>query len=330
MHTGVLEPVDFTQGHWVGSVTDTEKALDSFYQHCAAAGPSGSNGCSLATNGSIAADIRERFQTILTKLYHNPFPVQAPYGPEVMTYSVLKGFTFSTLYSPVIAFRILSDLFRGLEGGDVAAVADLMVETGLHRKEPPKYAMLGTDAGQAVECADADPFDDYDTAYWQQYYREINGVSPLGGGLLTSLHLRCAGWKTRNVRNEQWGGNTSTPILWIGNTADPICPIKSAFHQAEKFPGSVVLTHDTTGHCSIAAYSHCTTAAIRAYFHNGTLPEPDTVCGVTQFPFDTPAPGQKTENSSDVVVQDVEIAAAHGEVQKAFIDLKMGYGMPQL
>lgn len=33
-------------------------------------------------------------------------------------------------------------------------------------------------------------------------------------------------------------------------------------------------------HCSLAAPSLCTAKAIRAYFRNGTLPEPGTMCDI--------------------------------------------------
>lgn len=72
--------------------------------------------------------------------------------------------------------------------------------------------------------------------------------------------------------------------------------------MSKGFKGSVVLTQDSPGvrhfsavilprtfplnhssiiqHCSISASSLCTTKYIRGYFHNGTLPEPGTICQV--------------------------------------------------
>ncbi|KAF2099653.1 hypothetical protein NA57DRAFT_38355, partial [Rhizodiscina lignyota] len=333
---GVLEPEDFTGGHWVGSVTDTEKAMDTFYEHCAAAGP---EHCELAQNNSTPAEVRESFQSILWELYHNPLPVQATWGPDVLSYSAVKGFVFQTLYSPVILFPTLATLFRHLEIGDLSMVAQFMEKYSpipFGRRAGSSFPTpLISDASRAIECADADPFDAFDVEYFRQHMRELDGVSPVGGGLMTALHMRCAGWKARNIRfSGPWGGNTSTPILWIGNTADPICPIKRqvslAHNQAARFPGSVVLTHDTAGHCTLAAYSHCTTAAIRAYFHNGTLPEPGTTCPVVQFPFNTPMPGQNIESVSNAIAQEyADAAAAHEEVKRVFTDLGMGYGMPR-
>jgi hypothetical protein len=38
-------------------------------------------------------------------------------------------------------------------------------------------------------------------------------------------------------------------------------------------------------HTSFAATSVCTTLAVRAYFQNGTLPRPGTVCGIDSVLF---------------------------------------------
>jgi len=50
--------------------------------------------------------------------------------------------------------------------------------------------------------------------------------------------------------------------------------------MAKGFKDAVVLTQNSSGHCSIAATSICTSKAIRNYFANGTLPEEGTVCQV--------------------------------------------------
>jgi hypothetical protein len=43
------------------------------------------------------------------------------------------------------------------------------------------------------------------------------------------------------------------------------------------FEGSSLVQHDGYGHCSISQPSLCTTKAVRAYFKDGTLPDPGTV-----------------------------------------------------
>ena len=99
-----------------------------------------------------------------------------------------------------------------------------------------------------------------------------------------------------------WVGNTSHPLLMIGNTADPVTPLKFAKKMAKGFEGAVALTQDSSGHCSISAYSNCTVGYIRQYFQTGELPPPDTVCKADEIPF---GPGPKDTETLSVEQVDV-------------------------
>ncbi|KAF8193632.1 hypothetical protein K438DRAFT_1761767 [Mycena galopus ATCC 62051] len=74
--------------------------------------------------------------------------------------------------------------------------------------------------------------------------------------------------------------STSSPLLLFGNMLDPATARVCALKTSEAFPGSVVLTQDSAGHTSPVAPSLCTYGYFRAYFVNGTLPAPWTVCPV--------------------------------------------------
>jgi hypothetical protein len=97
----------------------------------------------------------------------------------------------------------------------------------------------------------------------------------------------------------QIGGNTSFPLLFIGNTIDPVTPLVGAKKMSNLFNGSVVLTVNTPGvssisrsyylsrishsalkHTSFAATSPCQALAVQAYFRDGILPKPGTVCEI--------------------------------------------------
>ncbi|KAK1222572.1 hypothetical protein PQX77_014564, partial [Marasmius sp. AFHP31] len=66
----------------------------------------------------------------------------------------------------------------------------------------------------------------------------------------------------------------------------PVTPLEAAKNASLPFPGSVVLTQDSPGHCSINSPSACTAKVIREYFVNGTLPKEGTVCPMDGSPFD--------------------------------------------
>lgn len=108
----------------------------------------------------------------------------------------------------------------------------------------------------------------------------------------TRNRLMCEGisakpaWRPSLTFEKQEWANTSYPLLLIGNTHDPATPLVNAQRVSrELFPGSVVLLHDSEGHCSHANPSLCTAKVIREYFQTGELPEADTVCAPERKPF---------------------------------------------
>jgi hypothetical protein len=101
------------------------------------------------------------------------------------------------------------------------------------------------------------------------------------------------------ITGSQIGGNTSFPILFIGNTIDPVTLLIGAKKMSKLFDHSVVLTINTPGvssapfsrmlpiyistcpqHTSFAATSPCQALAVKAYFADGVLPKPGTVCEI--------------------------------------------------
>lgn len=101
------------------------------------------------------------------------------------------------------------------------------------------------------------------------------------------FRMYCIHYKTRPVYRftAPFQANTSHPILMIGNTYDPVTPLKNAFTMSKGYPGSVVLTQNSTGHTSGSVYSSCTVGHIRRYFHTGELPKKGTVCEPDELPF---------------------------------------------
>lgn len=91
---------------------------------------------------------------------------------------------------------------------------------------------------------------------------------------------------------EQYHGDfqvkTSKPLLFVGNTGDPVTPIIGAWNMSSGFEGSVVLEHCGFGHgIGATQASRCTIDAVRAYFADGTLPAPNTVCEIEDVEFGT-------------------------------------------
>lgn len=100
----------------------------------------------------------------------------------------------------------------------------------------------------------------------------------------------------------------------------------SAITMSKGFPGSVVLTQNSSGvrkliyilfltaelfsqHVSIAAQSVCTATALRDYMRDGKLPAAGTVCQIESRFFDPPLSVNATSvNSTSTKREDAEIA----------------------
>jgi hypothetical protein len=69
--------------------------------------------------------------------------------------------------------------------------------------------------------------------------------------------------------------------------------------MAKGFKDAVVLHQKSTGHSSLAAVSLCTLKAVRAYFHNGTLPAHGAECEIESRIFGAPAVDERGLSAND-------------------------------
>lgn len=85
------------------------------------------------------------------------------------------------------------------------------------------------------------------------------------------------------------------------------------------FPGAVLLTQDSPGHCSEAMPSTCTASHVRQYFRTGKLPPPGTVCPVNRGAFPTKSgvsgagTAQKVTSNAD---EEARLAAIVEEISR--------------
>lgn len=170
-------------------------------------------------------------------------------------------------------------------------------------------------AGSVVLCTDGDVHDYLNKSAFVDHLQALQSLSPTLGDIWAQVNMPCVSFPLRSHHRYAgpWTGNTSHPVLWIGNTADPVTPLVSAKKNAQGFPGSIVLTQDSPGHCSISAFSKCTTGYIRDYFQTGALPPKDKVCAVDQIPWG-PMPGDDV-----AVTEEVRLGIQnHGEIASAW------------
>lgn len=293
---GVVDAYNYRQTLWSDNLLDTEKALDTFYHHCARVGHPA---CALAneTGPTTAEGVRQRVANITTSLYHNPLPVISP-NPEIITYSDIRNLIGTSLYTPIPSFPHMANVLAAVERGNATAFADLLRsyhtyscpsnnQTTSTRNHSNNDASLSHDATMAIACTDGEDQSTLTQPTFAAYARALAHTSPSIGSIWSTHRLHCIHYRVRARHRFQnaWEANTSHPILLIGNTADPVTPGVFAHTMARGFRGAVALTQDSAGHCSTSAHSACTVGFVRRYFQTGELPPVNTTCEADEVPF---------------------------------------------
>jgi hypothetical protein len=67
---------------------------------------------------------------------------------------------------------------------------------------------------------------------------------------------------------------TANPLLFLSSSFDPVTPLRAAVKMAQKFEGAGLIEQQSLGHCTISAFSACTTLKLRAYINHGKVPPP--------------------------------------------------------
>ncbi|KAK0221351.1 TAP-like protein-domain-containing protein [Armillaria fumosa] len=283
---GVLDMDGYYRGDWRNEITDTDKVMQSFFHGCVTAGP---DAC--AFYASTAEEISNNLDSLYESLLTHPVPVISPSFYGVVDYAVLRNAVKTALYEPYTLFSILAEGLASLAAGNGSIIYEMQATP----YDPSPSYDNSWEVEIAVGCSDASNNTD-SVADLFAYWESIKGVSTFAD-LLLEQRIECSGWKFHREGRFTGpvGGNTSYPVLLIGNTADPVTPLSAAKKTSNAFPGSVVLTQNSSGHTSLFASSECTHAYVQAYFQNGTLPKDGMVCEVesVMFPTASNAAGSK-------------------------------------
>ncbi|KJA18178.1 hypothetical protein HYPSUDRAFT_45494 [Hypholoma sublateritium FD-334 SS-4] len=274
---GVVDAEDYYKTLWAHNLLDTDKAMNMFFSDCADAGP-----YLCAFWAPTAADIERNLTTIFTSLSARPISVHTNTSYGIVDYTLLHHLIFGALYFPYATFPKLAQALAALTTGDARPIYEMAIpapkfECSCDENSGRAYASV-PDATMAILCNDGDVVPgDLDAT---QAYYDMMTKSSKWGDIWSNIRMGCVGWPSfpKNHFQGPFDANTSHPILIIGNTADPVTPLWAAKKMSTKFPGSVVLTQNTGGHCSISAPSICTMKYVASYFLTGNLPNPDTIC----------------------------------------------------
>ncbi|KAJ7259812.1 Alpha/Beta hydrolase protein [Mycena rebaudengoi] len=292
---GVLDANAWYNGNLTIELTDTDKVLQSFFDGCVAAGPE-----LCAFYKPTAAEIADRLTALTASIRAHPVPVVTPRGYGIVDYSLLRQTISTSFYVPYILFPPLAAGLAALEQGDGSIIFSLLhQEPFTCGSSTVPFHLNNGEAVYGVQCGDGPKVNDSIEAL-QSFFENAAQTSPFAEFLVGSGRVFCSGWNV--YREDRFKGpvaaaSTSFPLLLVSTTADPVAPKAAGLKTLEGFPGSVLLTQNSPGHATMTAPSLCTSKYFRAYFQNGTLPEPGTVCPVEATLFGAP-PATKRETLS--------------------------------
>ncbi|KAJ7616533.1 TAP-like protein-domain-containing protein [Roridomyces roridus] len=287
---GVADSENYYAAEWSNNLMDAEKVWTAFLHGCVAAGPT-----KCAIYSPTAAEIQATVDDLYDSLRARPIPVRTATSYGIVDYDLMRNTIFGSLYKPYASFPVLARALADLSAGNA---------TGLYKMSEAPFFKCScdldefsfenvNDGGLAVRCNDG-----------KRISSEFEDVEKHYGNLLANsswadvwmgTRLACMTWPEFPKTNFHgpFVANTSFPLLVVGNSADPVTPLWAAKKMSKGFSGSVVLTQDSIGHCSLAAPSLCTQKHIRSYFRDGVLPEAGTVCSTDGGPFDTLLEGEE-------------------------------------
>ncbi|KAJ7080072.1 Alpha/Beta hydrolase protein [Mycena crocata] len=298
--------------HGLSAGKSTNGVLEGFISNCVAAGP---DRCALmASTSTTSAQLSARIWGLAARLQTKPLPVPRPIKgvPAILHPGHLLDAIFSAMYRPT-SWTALAEAIAHAEAGDGAALAELSgaggADWGEHvrnvtdaeRAEEagwgPGREMGASEAGMAVSCGDAPPFevtagdDDVEawTKVWMEWRDQLAAPNPLGGPGWFSGVVRCRHWGRVRPSPARYEGSweigadlrkPKNPIVFVSNTYDPITPITSGRRMVETFgkENARLLQNNGYGHCSTNHPSVCIAKTLKEYMINGTLFPEGTVC----------------------------------------------------
>ncbi|KAJ7197492.1 hypothetical protein C8J57DRAFT_1418178 [Mycena rebaudengoi] len=259
--------------------------------------------------GFISNCLSDRIWGLASKLEVSHLPVTQPASksplPAILHPGHLISAIFSAMYRPN-SWSGLAEAIAAAEIGDGRKLAELSgagganwdahvrnitdAQRAMEAGWGPDREMGQSEAGMAVSCGDAPPFEvggDQDTEAWTKVWMgwrdQLAAPNRLGG----------PGWFEGVVRCRHWGRVQPSPDRYKGSwtmgqdlqkpkyvAIDPITPIGSGRRMVATFgkENARLLHNNGYGHCSTNHPSVCIAKAIKAYMINGTLFAEGTIC----------------------------------------------------
>ena len=237
-------------------------------------------------------DVKGTIDDLIDKADATPIPASnAPDRP--VSGDDIRAALAQEVYSPY-AWDELRDALVLLQGGDgagIRAIADGFFgreDDGSYSPGTDRYFLLSADEQhyprgiQPFLKACRSSYQDYDYAYWNHGYAELNwGLYPV---------------RARDAFDGPFRTAKSAPTtLVVGTRYDPATPYKEAKRLVQQLGNARLLTMTGDGHPAYDGYpadgynSECTDKAVEAYLIDGAVPAAGTKCGQDLPDFTAPA-----------------------------------------
>ncbi|KAI0189280.1 TAP-like protein-domain-containing protein [Astrocystis sublimbata] len=266
--------------------TPADGIIASFFVYCFEAGPSQ---CPYSAGASDAHSVFDRFNQSFVQLDAQEAKAREwANATDIETALVtLKTLLYGSVAAPTDAFGGLGDALVALEQSlainNVAAWTEAitaLIGDPIAGAGAPELQLGTLCADQGNKWYNAS-FEDLTPIL--EHLREVSIV----GEVLLNQQLGCLSWsiEASEVFSGPFGGDTKTPILFVGNTYDPISPVSNALGAAPRYKNAEVVTVDATGHTSRVVGNACQKAKVVAYFQKTQLPGKDAYCALEAGPF---------------------------------------------
>jgi len=237
-------------------------------------------------------DVKGTIDDLIEQADATPIPASnAPDRP--VTGDDIRAALAQEVYSPY-AWDELRDALVLLQGGDgagIRVIADGFFgreDDGSYSPGTDRYFLLSADEQhyprgiQPFLKAGKSSYQDYDYAYWNHGYAELNwGLYPI---------------RARDAFDGPFRTARSAPTtLVVGTRYDPATPYKEAKRLVQQLGNARLLTMTGDGHTAYDGYpadgynSECTDKAVEAYLFDGAVPSTGTKCGQDLPDFTAPA-----------------------------------------
>ncbi|KAK6330845.1 hypothetical protein TWF718_003045 [Orbilia javanica] len=282
-HVGkfVLEGVVDMKAYYGGSLgpNHLDKTISNFVTTCSDAGP---KGCAFAT-GKGRDDVLKRFNDLMAH-FDSAKAVAENWANATIVeeaHDVVRGIFTSVGYDAQEAFPILADQLVLLEGWVKSNTVAENREKLLSWIASPFSFLTRKEYYYEILCSDMAGNEFVGSKKLsKEFVDSVRSGSTVAGDTLALTYAICSSldlkpnWKF----NGTVGGETKTPMLFVGVSGDPVTPAENAEGAQKLYKNSEMVHVEGDAHSIIYLQNKCANDNVKVYFQNLTLPGNNNRC----------------------------------------------------